>query len=319
MQNIENLEAKLLALGGEKVNHEITGWDEFLMAVESSGTIFDTEKQTVFGVLLAAQKCHDNAALLCHDIPELEGWTGFALTSQGTWVNHSWCWHPEWKAVIETTGYFKKYFGVRMPVEFLRSELANAEECRTALGIPKELGKVLWAKTHKMCIKCRQEKLLTGFRVLKYPLKDGRIKLWVRKDCRECERVALKKRDPDKLAAAARKWSKDNPEKRNATRRKYNRKYPERYRAQSRKYLYGLSDENFKQMLLDQKACCAICGRVFCLDRKERKSAPHVDHDHITGSIRALLCGPCNSGLGYFQESLLLLQKASEYLQKYSG
>ncbi len=57
--------------------------------------------------------------------------------------------------------------------------------------------------------------------------------------------------------------------------------------------LYGLTPERHAQMLLEQGGRCAMPG---C------DAAPkHVDHDHATGKVRALLCHGCNIGLGHFE------------------
>lgn len=39
-----------------------------------------------------------------------------------------------------------------------------------------------------------------------------------------------------------------------------------------------------------------------------------IDHDHVTGNIRGLLCNGCNKGLGLFKDDVNILQKAKEYL-----
>jgi Recombination endonuclease VII len=69
---------------------------------------------------------------------------------------------------------------------------------------------------------------------------------------------------------------------------------------------YGISAEEADAMLVAQGGLCAIC-----------KVAPakHVDHDHATGAVRALLCFNCNGGLGQFKDDPLLLHAAAYYVQ----
>lgn len=61
-------------------------------------------------------------------------------------------------------------------------------------------------------------------------------------------------------------------------------------------------------MLVGQGCRCAICGSP----RGARSL--HVDHDHTTGKVRALLCGNCNKGIGNFQEDPDLLLAAAMYV-----
>lgn len=42
-----------------------------------------------------------------------------------------------------------------------------------------------------------------------------------------------------------------------------------------------------------------------------------MDHDHATGIVRALLCHPCNIGLGGFKDNPAHLRLATTYLEKY--
>lgn len=67
------------------------------------------------------------------------------------------------------------------------------------------------------------------------------------------------------------------------------------------------------EMFDRQKGLCACCG-----DPPGEK-ALSVDHDHITGQVRDLLCQRCNPGIGYFQDDPERLQKAIDYLQKWSN
>ena len=50
---------------------------------------------------------------------------------------------------------------------------------------------------------------------------------------------------------------------------------------------------------------CVICGM-------EAKLV--VDHDHVTGKIRGMLCNHCNRGLGHFRDDPALLEFAAQYL-----
>ncbi len=86
----------------------------------------------------------------------------------------------------------------------------------------------------------------------------------------------------------------------------------------SLKYLYNVTQEQYDQLLADQNGLCAICFRP----PKARRLA--VDHDHkcCPGSrscgkcVRGLLCGPCNMGLGYFQDDPEVLIQALMYLDE---
>ena len=71
----------------------------------------------------------------------------------------------------------------------------------------------------------------------------------------------------------------------------------------------GLSIRDYDLMLEKQGGGCAICGSLTNGGR-----AMAVDHDHVTGAIRGLLCMHCNLGLGQFRDEPALLQAAIHYL-----
>src|SRR5674476_255535 len=62
--------------------------------------------------------------------------------------------------------------------------------------------------------------------------------------------------------------------------------------------VYGITQIEYKEMFKRQEDCCAICGRHQSLFKRRL----HVDHNHETGKVRSLLCGRCNTGLGYYEK-----------------
>lgn len=82
----------------------------------------------------------------------------------------------------------------------------------------------------------------------------------------------------------------------------------ELYRRQNLMAKYGISMDQWDDMLQAQGGGCAICGR--------RKKL-YVDHDHSTGAVRALLCRNCNVGIGHFYDDADVLMAAVAYLLQF--
>jgi len=70
---------------------------------------------------------------------------------------------------------------------------------------------------------------------------------------------------------------------------------------------YGITKADYERMLFVQMGLCAIC-----LIKPTHKL--HVDHDHLSGKVRGLLCGNCNKALGLLRDNTDFLIKAIEYL-----
>jgi Recombination endonuclease VII len=69
---------------------------------------------------------------------------------------------------------------------------------------------------------------------------------------------------------------------------------------------YGITAAEADFMLDEQDGVCAIC---------QSAPAAHVDHDHETGAVRALLCFNCNGGLGQFRDDPAVLRAAADYVE----
>lgn len=76
---------------------------------------------------------------------------------------------------------------------------------------------------------------------------------------------------------------------------------------------YGLTPDDYDDMLAAQLGCCAICGTQETGDRWETF---HVDHCHRTGVVRALLCSRCNLKLGIVEDEVWM-DEARAYLEQY--
>lgn len=76
---------------------------------------------------------------------------------------------------------------------------------------------------------------------------------------------------------------------------------------------YGITlVENLQQMIDAQSGKCAICGEVL-----QRGQGLAIDHDHISGELREVLCSTCNVGLGFFKDNSAVLRSAADYIDKH--
>ena len=117
----------------------------------------------------------------------------------------------------------------------------------------------------------------------------------------------------EKIHAQQKAWRDLNPEMVAAQNRSAKQKNPESYyKSQLKNQLrkYGITLDDYNQMLDDQDGVCAICQNECPTGRRLS-----VDHDHETGEVRGLLCHGCNLGLGAFKDSVRGLQRAIQYLE----
>jgi hypothetical protein len=88
-------------------------------------------------------------------------------------------------------------------------------------------------------------------------------------------------------------------------------------RASRLRRVFGITTEKYRSLYEKQNGECAICHTPFVGIKEEPKHArPHVDHDHSTNWVRGVLCGLCNSGIGFLGDNIASLQAAIEYLKE---
>ena len=85
--------------------------------------------------------------------------------------------------------------------------------------------------------------------------------------------------------------------------------YRDKRRDYQRRTTYGISKNEFDFMLHKQGGGCAICMRKDWSGR-----GPQIDHDHITGKVRGILCGKCNTAIGMIGDDLRIAWALVNYL-----
>lgn len=80
---------------------------------------------------------------------------------------------------------------------------------------------------------------------------------------------------------------------------------------------YGITEHEYNNLLATQDGVCAICKRE---EKDKRLKYLSVAHCHKTGRVRGLLCNSCNVGLSRFEDNILYLKNAINFLDgKFGG
>jgi hypothetical protein len=77
---------------------------------------------------------------------------------------------------------------------------------------------------------------------------------------------------------------------------------------------YGVTREQYAEMLRQQGGGCAICGGTDLGKRSGYRLS--IDHCHGTNRIRGLLCATCNLAIGYLRDDPELCRQAAAYLEQ---
>ena len=149
----------------------------------------------------------------------------------------------------------------------------------------------------------------------------------LRGECKECNaeyHVNWSKNNIERSREIKAKYAKANPEKHRGNIENDNRrskgwreKNPEASKLNIRKAhllkAYGLSLEDYDNMLEEQDNSCSICKTK---DTGKRKHFC-IDHNHETGKVRALLCGNCNLIVGMIERGPEIIESAKIYVHNH--
>jgi len=91
------------------------------------------------------------------------------------------------------------------------------------------------------------------------------------------------------------------------------RSHPAIKRDQHLRRRYGITIQEYTEILEAQGNCCATCGAK---EPGGRWKSFAVDHDHKTGKVRGMLCKSCNIALGEVDDNLQTLHAMVEYLKR---
>jgi hypothetical protein len=127
----------------------------------------------------------------------------------------------------------------------------------------------------------------------------------------------LYKENKDEILKNSKKYRENNLEKSRESSRKSYEKYKTKRKGSQLKFKYGITLDEYNELLIKQNGVCDICSQIEKVKHKNGTLLQlSVDHDHKTGKVRGLLCYKCNSLLGRVNDSIYILDKAKEYLIK---
>jgi len=126
--------------------------------------------------------------------------------------------------------------------------------------------------------------------------------------------ATYKAKNKDKILARSRKYYWDHKEKDSAYHKLYRKNNKTKYLLAIRrcklKKDYGITLEEYNNLLKKQNGVCAICGKP----PKKENTLLCIDHNHSTKEIRGLLCHNCNLVLGLVYDNKIILENIINYL-----
>lgn len=101
----------------------------------------------------------------------------------------------------------------------------------------------------------------------------------------------------------------------------YNRRYQQINKRKKRdcemRHDYGITIKEYEQKLEEQNGMCAICKKPETVFSWGKIKALAIDHNHITGQLRGLLCNNCNRAIGLMKDDIDNVKAMLDYMIGY--
>jgi len=155
----------------------------------------------------------------------------------------------------------------------------------------------------KRCCRCKTEKPATDFWPSQIRCKDCCRAYGRTEAARENNRNAHKQwyaENREQVLADAKRWRAQNYDRYRAWQKEYSMRIRRRRRSYELRRAYGITIEEYETLLKEQGNVCACCGTA----TPGHKGKFVVDHCHLSGNVRGLLCNNCNQALGLMRDSI---------------
>lgn len=133
--------------------------------------------------------------------------------------------------------------------------------------------------------------------------------------CNNCYMKQYRENNVDKIKEHTKRSNEKSKEYHKNFFKKYYPIHKLDYKRRNRKYklnkFYNLSLEDYNLLFIKQSGKCAICG----IELNRLLRTPDLDHNHITGKVRGILCRKCNNLIYRFDNDVNLLTRIIEYLK----
>lgn len=186
-----------------------------------------------------------------------------------------------------------------------------------------------WAlKEERKCNVCLVSKPADEFYRHSYTTRTGKASTRFMSKCKACHLGGLNvppgmTRTPDTRERIEKKRAY-NARKRGERHRQYERLRTEDpdgleriRRARHIKDKYGITIEEYRGLLEAQNGKCKTCDCRHVANGNGRQRL-YIDHDHITGKVRGLLCHWCNASMGLVGDDPARLRRLADYLEAHA-